>query len=93
MFATDSFQKNRQISDKDDNTRYNIIIRPCQRRVEQSIEGYKEIHRWLQFLGLQKEGEMPGYGRNGENFITFSYVRADGQAPGTVKWRKSGVVG
>lgn len=95
MFATDSFQKIGRFLTK---TIIRDIIPSLDRanahRVEaQSIEGYKEIHRWLQFLGLQKEGEMPGYGRNGENFITFSYVRADGQAPGTVKWRKSGVVG
>ena len=94
LFATDSFQKVGRFLTK---TIIRDIIPALDRanahRVEaHSIEGYDEIHRWLEFLGLRKETMIPGYGRNGENFYTFSYVRSDGQAPGTVKWRKSGVV-
>lgn len=57
-------------------------------RVEcQSIEGYEQVHKWLEFIGLKKEKKIPGYGRNKENFYTFSYVRED-QKPGSLKWQR-----
>ena len=44
-------------------------------RVEaQSIAGYKSVHNWLKFLGLEEESVLRGYGRNGEDFINFSYA-------------------
>lgn len=90
LFATDSFQKVGKFLTK-------RIIRDIipaldkanAHRVEaQSIEGYDEVHRWLEFLGLKEENTLPGFGRNGETFKTFSFVRSDSQAPGTIKWRK-----
>ena len=40
-----------------------------------SIEGYVETHRWLGVLGLEEEAVMPGYGRDGETYIQFAWVR------------------
>lgn len=40
-----------------------------------SIEGYAETHRWLEVLGLQQEAIMPGYGRDGQTYIQFAWVR------------------
>jgi hypothetical protein len=40
-----------------------------------SIEGYAETHRWLEVLGLQQEAVMPGYGRGGETYIQFAWVK------------------
>ena len=54
-----------------------------------SIEGYDEVHKWLQFLGLKEECTLSKYGKRGEDFKVFSYVRADDES---VKWRKSGEV-
>lgn len=45
-----------------------------------SIEGYAETHRWLEVLGLQQEAVMPGYGRGGETYIQFSWVKETGNA-------------
>ena len=35
---------------------------------------YAEAHRWIETLGLKKEAEMPGYGRNGETYLQFAWV-------------------
>ncbi len=32
-------------------------------------------HRWLEMLGASKESEITNYGRNGETFYTFSWIR------------------
>ena len=61
-------------------------------RVEaQSIAGYSSVHNWLKFLGLE-ESVIKGYGKNGEDFVNFAYVRPPQSQPGTVKWHKPGVV-
>lgn len=41
-----------------------------------SIEGYHETHRWLQVLGLSQEAIMPRYGRDGQTYIQFSWVKS-----------------
>jgi hypothetical protein len=45
-----------------------------------SIAGYDDMHRWLGVLGLTKEADLAGYGRNGEAFVQFSWV-ADSVRP------------
>jgi hypothetical protein len=40
-----------------------------------SIAGYEETHRWLSVLGLKKEADMPKYGRDGQDFVQFAWVR------------------
>lgn len=94
LFATDNFQKVGSFL-----TRCVIrdIIPALDRgnahRVEaQSIEGYDQVHRWLEFIGLKKESDLPGFGRNGENFVNFTYVRKPGAKPGSLKWRRPGVI-
>lgn len=46
-----------------------------------SIAGYDEAHRWIEMLGLQREAELPGYGRGGETYISFAWVRPDLACP------------
>lgn len=41
-----------------------------------SVEGYNEVHDWLDFLGLQEECTLSKYGKNGEDFKVFSWVRS-----------------
>ena len=61
-------------------------------RVEcQSIEGYDQVHKWLEFIGLRKEKIIPKYGRNKENFYTFAYVRED-QKVGSLKWHRGEII-
>ena len=45
-----------------------------------SMAGYDEAHRWLALLGLRREAEHPGFGKHGETFVTFSWVRDAGPA-------------
>lgn len=41
-----------------------------------SMIGHAESHRWLRTLGLEREGPpMRGYGKNGEDFVQFAWVR------------------
>ena len=62
-------------------------------RVEaQSIAGYSSVHNWRKFLGLEEESVIKGYGKNGEDFVNFAYVRPPQSQPGTVKWHKPGGV-
>jgi len=77
LFATDSFQNIGSFLTK-------RIIREIipaldhggAHRVEcQSIVGYDQVHAWLEFLGLREECLLKGFGKNGEDFKTFSWVR------------------
>ena len=40
-----------------------------------SIEGYDAAHRWIKLLGLHHEAVFPGFGRNGEAFHSFAWVK------------------
>jgi hypothetical protein len=42
-----------------------------------SIAGYAPMHRWIQMVGLQEEAVMKGYGKGGETFHQFAWVRDD----------------
>lgn len=51
-------------------------------RVEcHSIDGYDEIHRWLEFCGMRKESVIRKYGKNEEDFINFAWVRGSYSVP------------
>ena len=34
-----------------------------------------ETHKWLRFLGASHEAEMPAYGKQGEDYILFSWLK------------------
>lgn len=42
-----------------------------------SMAGYTTMHRWIRLVGLQEEAVMRGYGRNGETFHQFAWVKDD----------------
>ena len=46
-----------------------------------SIDGYAEVHRWIELLGLKKEAVMLKYGKDGQTFLQFAWV-ADESATG-----------
>jgi|TARA_R110001632_G_scaffold112417_1_gene223453 hypothetical protein len=78
MFATDKFKSvglyltKRIIRDI-----IPALDRAKAHRVEAfSIDGYDEVHDWLNFLGLQEECTLSKYGKNGEDFKVFSWVRS-----------------
>lgn len=43
-----------------------------------SIDGYEAAHRWIEILGLKREGgPMRGFGKGGETFHQFAWVADD----------------
>lgn len=45
-----------------------------------SIDGYAEVHRWVELLGLKREAVMPKYGKGGETFVQFAWVADESPA-------------
>jgi hypothetical protein len=41
-----------------------------------ALAEYDEMHRWLKVLGLVREAVMLGFGRGGETYMQFSWVKA-----------------
>lgn len=41
-----------------------------------SIEGHDEAHRWIEILGLKREAVFRGYGKHGEAFHQFAWVKS-----------------
>lgn len=40
-----------------------------------SLDGYEEVHRWVEALGLRREaGPFYGFGKGGEAFVQFAWV-------------------
>lgn len=43
-----------------------------------SIDGHGEAHRWIEIVGMKREGEpMRGYGKGGETYHQFAWVSDD----------------
>lgn len=42
-----------------------------------SIEGHTSAHRWIELVGLRREAILPGFGRGGETYHQFAWVRDD----------------
>ncbi len=39
-----------------------------------SLAGYDDMHRWLEMIGLRREGVMRRFGKRGEDFVRFAWV-------------------
>ncbi len=90
MFATDDFGKIKAAVSKyivrhffDDINTYSVHRMECF-----SLGTHAEAHEWIEWLGLKKEYEIPGYGKNGEMFVSFAWTR--GPDATHVKWRRGG---
>lgn len=90
MFATDNFNKiasalNRFVTRElfQDINRHNIHRMECY-----SLGTHTQAHSWLEWLGLTKEADLEGYGRNGEKFVSFAWTRNPGATD--VRWRGRG---
>lgn len=90
MFATDNFRKislgvNRFVI----RDLFPNINRCNAHRMECfSLGTHTEAHSWLEWLGLHKEAELEGYGRNGEKFVSFAWTRKPGATD--IRWRGQG---
>ncbi len=40
-----------------------------------SAESHVEAHRWLEALGAKREGELAGYGKNGQTYYLYGLSR------------------
>jgi hypothetical protein len=40
-----------------------------------SLSTYTEMQQWVELFGLRPEATLRGYGRNGEDFISFAWVK------------------
>jgi len=40
-----------------------------------SPASHEDTHKWLRFLGATHEAEMPKWGKNGEDYIMFSWLK------------------
>lgn len=38
-----------------------------------SMTSHTKTHGWLRLVGLQREAEFPGYGRNGQSYTMFAW--------------------
>ena len=92
LFATNNFQKiHLSLTKLIINSIIPILDKAKAHRVEaQSIDGYEAVHNWLKFLGLNEESVLKSYGRNGEDFINFAWVR--GKNDHNVNWIRRGEV-
>lgn len=39
-----------------------------------SLDGYDEVHRWLEVLGLEQEARLSKFGRDGQDYVQFAWV-------------------
>lgn len=39
-----------------------------------SLAGYGDMHRWLETLGMQREGLFRAYGKSREDFVQYAWV-------------------
>jgi RimJ/RimL family protein N-acetyltransferase len=57
------------------------IARDCRRLQAITHEGHASAHRWIEALGAGREGRLRSYGRGGEDFYVYAWVR-DGSSKG-----------
>lgn len=59
------------------------ILRPAllaagARRAEcRSLASHRDAHRWLRALGARREARIPQFGKNGEDFVAYAWLRDD----------------
>lgn len=49
----------------------------CWRAECMSLATHEETHKWLDYLGASHRAEMPRYGREGQDYILFSWLKED----------------
>lgn len=78
MFATDNFPQIGYPLTKFIKKRMIPTLASHAHRAEcRSIEGHEAAHRWLENLGAEREATLRGFGRNGETFHLYRWLRTD----------------
>lgn len=83
MFATDKWGKIALSATKWARRRFmkGIAATGAHRVDVKSIEGHTVAHRWMEFLGAEHEAVHPYYGRNGETFHTYAWLKTSPKYP------------
>jgi len=76
LFATDRWPEVSSTMSKVARRQFLPVLRTAgAHRVEcHSMEGYDTIHKWIEWCGLRREAEVPGFGKDGRKFIRFAKV-------------------
>ena len=79
MFATDAWPRHAfRVSAFIRRQMMPALLAAGARRAEcASLASYSSAHRWLAWLGAKPEAFIAGYGKNGEDFILFSWRKDD----------------
>lgn len=79
MFATENLKKiGKFVTESVIRHLFVGMINAGMHRLEcKSVVGYDSVHKWLLWQGFKKESICRGYGRNGEDFITFAWTKGD----------------
>lgn len=51
-----------------------LVIVGAHRAECRALLTHTEAHRWLELLGARREADLPGYGRNGEDFALYGWT-------------------
>ncbi|POF29605.1 hypothetical protein [Roseibium marinum] len=54
------------------------IVRECRRLQVITLVDHDIAHGWIEALGAKREGRLRSYGRGGEDFYVYAWVRASG---------------
>lgn len=76
MFATDRFPRvSHPLTRFIRKTLFPAARRHGAHRIEAvSLSTYDEAHRWIEMLGLSQEATLRGYGRDGQDYVSFAWI-------------------
>lgn len=77
MFATDDFDSvASEVTKFIKKSLIKMILMAGAHRAEcKSLSTHDDAHKWLKFFGAKKESTLKGYGRNGEDFYCFRWLK------------------
>lgn len=80
MFATDEFPRiSLSLTRFALRCMFPALKKTGARRLEcRTLASHSHARRWIEFLGGYKEVDLPGYGKNGEDFCCYVWRRTDG---------------
>lgn len=74
-FGTDRFKRCAPLITRHILSMRDLIERDCRRLQVITYTEHDIAHGWLEALGAEREGVLRSYGRNGENFFIYAWVK------------------
>ena len=69
-----------------------IVERDCRRLQVITLENHDIAHGWIEAMGATREGRLRAYGRGGEDFYVYAWVRGDKRPRALFETGKAGSV-